>query len=322
MKQSITLGSCLTGIPGRVPYVREAIKLTLRAWLHWRQTRNWLRHLNANPLFGDLVKSCPRLILKIYRPYLSNTMTCQQRLRLLMAHYRFVFTQGMGPIVTQAARGHVVLATCSGKSGASYQIELRAISIFEREGELILQLTSGSQLIYSVAFSFFQSGRHPAVGIGAMQGPRGNDGLERIREATRDLHGLRPKNLLVRLVRQLGHDYGCKDLILVGNLNRTVCSATRQGRVHANYDAVWKEMGAQRRTDGNFQLACDSLAPPVMEEIASKKRSEARKRHETLQVIILAMRQQMNVLRSVQLAPPAKAAPAHYNNLPGALEAA
>ena len=286
MMPKITLRSCLAGIPGRVPYVREAIKLTLRSWLHRSSTRNWLRHLNSNPAFGELVASCPRLILKIYRPYLSNTMTCKQRLGLLMAHYHFVFMNGLGPIVTQAARGAVVLARFSGKSGAEYQIQLRAIDIFEREGDLILQLTCGGQLIYSVVFSFFQGEQAPVVGIGCMQGPRGEGGLELIREATRDLHGLRPKNLLVRLVRQLGHDFGCRKLILVGNRNRTVRSATRQGKVHADYDSVWQEMGARARANGDFELASENLPAPVMEDIPSKKRSEVRKRHAMLETLL------------------------------------
>ena len=286
MMPQITLRSCLAGIPGRVPYVREAIKLTLRSWLHRGSTRNWLRHLNSHPAFGELVAACPRLILKIYRPYLSNTMTCKQRLGLLMAHYRFVFNNGLGPIVTQAARGAVVLARFSGKSGTEYQIQLRAIDIFEREGDLILQLTGGGQLIYSVVFSFFQGEQAPVVGIGCMQGPRGEGGLELIREATRDLHGLRPKNLMVRLVRQLGHDFGCKELHLVGNRNRTVRSATRQGKVHADYDSVWQEMGARTRANGDFEIACENLPVPVMDDIPSKKRSEVRKRHAMLEALL------------------------------------
>ena len=311
MTPQITLRSCLAGIPGRVPYVREAIKLTLRAWLHRSSTRHWLRHLNSTPEFGALVAACPRLILKIYRPYLSNTMTCKQRLGLLMAHYRFVFTNGLGPIVTQAARGPVELASWTGKSGATYQIHLRAIEVFEREGDLILHLSSAGQLIYSVAFSFFQDERAPVVGIGCMQGPRGEGGLELIREATRDLHGLRPKNLLVRMVRQLGHDYGCQDLILVGNRNRTVRSATRQGRVHADYDSVWQEMGALPRPNGDFELACENLPAPVMEDIPSKKRSEARKRHALLESVLQTVQACLAAARgdSLAAAKPALTAP-------------
>jgi uncharacterized protein VirK/YbjX len=304
MKQTITLGSSLEGLGGGEKYKRQAVKVMLRGLLHWRQTRRWLQHLNANPIFSDLVRACPRLILKIYRPYLSKTLSCQQRLDVLIAHYRFVFAQGLGRLVSLAAREPVSLASVCGKSGRRYQIALRAVGILEREGELVLQLSDAEGVIYSAAFSFFFHGTVPAIGIGCIQGPRGDDGLERIREATRDLHGLRPKNLLVRLVRQLGYEYGCDQLILVGNGNRTVPSV-RDGRVFADYDALWQELGAEACPNGDFSLGCETLAALDLEAVASKKRSEARKRHALLEEMIAAVRASMAAPRLLPVAPAA-----------------
>ena len=289
MTQSITLASCLTGAPGGMSYVRESLKLRLRALLNQDQTRDWLALLNSHAMLRELAATCPRLIHKIYRPYLSNRLDCQQRLGVLMSHYRFVLQHGLAPAVSQAARAPLQLARFAGKSGTLYSIELRAVSAMEREGEMILQLRCGDALVYSLAFSFMADLRRSAVGIGCVQGPQGADGLELIRVATRDLHGLRPKNLMVRLVRQLGHDYGCQHLLLVGNDNRAVRQSVRKGLVLADYDALWLELGAVRRADGDYQLPCSALQAPVMEEIPSKKRSEARKRHELLEAIIDAV---------------------------------
>ncbi|CDG81608.1 VirK/YbjX family protein [Janthinobacterium agaricidamnosum] len=293
MTQSITIRSGLANTNG-FTYLRELIKLSVRAQLHRRQTRDWLALLNSQPLLSDLLKACPRLMYKIYRPYFSNSMSCAQRLGLLMAHYRFVADHGLGNIVRQAARAPLQLGSVAGKSGALYGIQLRTINAMEREGELILQLTHGVSVIYSVAFSFIGNGSGTDVGIGCLQGPNQGDTMGLVREATRDLHGMRPKSLMVRLVRQLGHDYGCQRLILVSNQNRTVHGATKKGLVHADYNELWQEMGAHLRADGDFELDCDNLAPPVMEEIASKKRSEARKRHETLCAIIDHVRSGLN----------------------------
>lgn len=323
MTQLITLRTCLTGTPKGLSYLRESVKLSLRALLQQRHTRNWLQLLNSHPLFGELVKARPRMIQKIYRPYLSNTMNCQQRLAAMVAHYRFVVKQGLGPLVAQAAQGPVQLLSLSGKSGAEYTVALRAIAPLEREGELVLQLLSGQDLVYSVAFSFLPSGQRLAVGIGCVQGPQGEDGLARIRECTRELHGLRPKNLMVRLVRQLGHDYGCQDMLLVGNDNRAVRRAARRGRVFADYDALWQELGAQRRDDGDFHLACEDLAPPLMEEIPSKKRSEVRKRHALLEGTVAALRARLEAARHDHLRlAPAPQDPAPLRGLDLELEAA
>jgi len=311
MTQLITLRSSLAGTPGGISYLRDAIKLKVRAALHRRQTRHWLQLLNSSPVLKDLVSASPRLIHKIYRPYLSNTMDCQARLTALTEHYRFIGRHGLGAIVTQAARGAVTLGAIAGKSGAVYHIGLRAINAMEREGELILQLSLGPALIYSLAFSFLTAEHRMCVGIGCVQGPQGADGLALVREATRDLHGLRPKNLMLRLARQIGFDYDCQALVLVGNRNRAVRQSAKKGLLFADYDALWLEMGAHARGNGDFELACEDLPAPVMEEIASKKRSEARKRHETLQAIIQAVRLSLGAAGAGAAAPaPAQAAPA------------
>lgn len=303
--QPITLRSGLAHTAGGMSRLRDTVKLSLRAFLNRQATYGWLQLLNSHPLFHELVRSNPRMVYKIYRPYLSNTFSCAQRLTLLQDHYRFVFRNGLGPLVARAARDAVALATVEGKSGLPYRLQLRAISPLEREGELVLQLMQGEALIYSVGFVFFFAERGMAVGIGCMQGPQGDDGLLRIKDATRELHGLRPKNLMVRLVRQLGYDYGCRELRLVGNANRPVHTAARKGKVFADYDTLWQEMDAQPRPDGDYQLQCEPLSAPDMAEIPSKKRSEYRKRHETLETLVAAVRASLQGTRMEAVASPA-----------------
>jgi hypothetical protein len=82
------------------------------------------------------------------------------------------------------------------------------------------------------------------------------------------------------LVRQLGHAYGCERMLMVSNRNRVIYKAIRNGRVLADYDQLWEELGARLRPDGDWELDCALVAAPDMENIPSKKRSEARKRHE------------------------------------------
>lgn len=286
---SVTLRACLSNTRSGFPYVKEWMKIAVRSSVHYRQTRRWLLLLNSNPFFREWVRVCPSLIHKIYRPYLTNAMRCHERLKAFMEHYDFVFAQGLAPLVTRAARSPVPLATFCGKSGESYTIRLRAIGTFDREGELVLQLMAQERLICSVAFFFFDSGHRPAIGIGCLQGPQAGEGLAWIRRATRDLHGLRPKSLMVSVVRQLGQDYGRKDLILVGNRNRVMRCAIRKGILFADYDQLWREMGATPRDDGDFQLSCEIIPSGNIEAIPSRKRSEARKRQELVRQISLML---------------------------------
>jgi len=263
-------------------WLREGAKLSLRAVLHPVATRAWIGFLNSDALFADLVAVRPRLVGKIYRPYQTNTISCLQRVASLIGHYRFVQRLGWGPLTLRAAVMPVEVAAITGKTGAQYGIELCAVEPMDREGELVLRLSCGDVLVYSCAFTFIQTAQDMQLGIGCMQGPRGGDGLEVIRAATRDLHGLRPKNLMIKLLSVLGHEVGCKQMRLVSNRNRVVLSAQRQGKVHANYDEFWLSCGATPASDGNFLLPCGAIEEPDLSRTASSKRSMARKRHETV----------------------------------------
>jgi uncharacterized protein VirK/YbjX len=87
---------------------------------------------------------------------------------------------------------------------------------------------------------------------------------------------------MVCLVRQLGFEYGCERLHLVSNRNRVIYKAIRHGRVLADYDLLWEELGAVKNAGGDYELDCAPVAAPDLEAIPSKKRSEARKRYELM----------------------------------------
>jgi len=276
--QRITLYTCLRHSPRGLSYFAKQIKLSARSVMHYRQTRRWLAYWNASPMHASLAQATPRLLQKIYRPYQSLRLRSEERMDLLVGHYNFIFQQGLAALVLQAAQSPLLLGSFSGKSGAVYEIRLSAIATLDREGELALDLCCDQRRLFSIAFTFHGGAQHPAIGVGCLQGPRGSDSQERVRHATRDMFGIRPKGLMVRLVREIGRAHGCKQLILVGNQNRVLFHQVRTGKILADYDDFWQEIGAERRADGEYQLSCQDIPQPNLLEIPSSKRSEARKR--------------------------------------------
>lgn len=276
--------SIRSGTHGRTSLarLRELIKLSWRSVLQPHATHGWLGLLNSDPVFRQLVAARPRLVGKVFRPYLSTTFNSAQRTSLLIGHYHSILRRGWGPLVLQAAGAGVELGVLPGKSGGVLKLMLRAVEPMEREGELGLQLMHNEAVVCSCAFVFIDGSAGFDVGVGCIQGPSSDAGLSIVREATRQLHGLRPKSLLIKLLCILGSRYGCDGMRLVGNGNRTVRGAIRKGKVHADYDAFWSECGAIRRNDGDYYMPCAALAPPDLLTIASSKRSGARHRHEVL----------------------------------------
>jgi uncharacterized protein VirK/YbjX len=279
---SITLDSAVPPHLSRLPRLRERLKIRVRALLHPLQTPGWLRLLNSHPAFSEYVRNCPRFLYKVYRPYISNALRPEDRLAAIRDHYGFVFRRGLGQVVARASLGAVVLAGVEGKSGLPYEIQLRTVNMFDREGELVLQLAQDGKIVYTVAYTVAPRAGRPAISIGCVQGGKTEDAREAIRLATRDLHGMRPKQLMVSLVRQLGFEYGCERLHMVSNRNRVIYKAIKHGRVLADYDLLWEELGALKNAGGDYELDCAALAAPDLEAIPSKKRSEARKRYEML----------------------------------------
>jgi hypothetical protein len=277
---SVTLRSAVPPHLAGFKSMRELAKIRLRAVLHPRQTPRWLHLLNAHPAFSEYVRNCPRFLYKVYRPYISHALNAAERLEAIRAHYDFMFRRGLRETLARASVGPVVLAETAGKSCLPYQVQLRTVNMFDREGELVLQLTQDDKALYTVAFTVAPRDGHLAISVGCIQGGKTEDAREAIRTATRELHGIRPKQLMATLVRQLGHEYGCERMVLVSNRNRVIYKAIRNGRVLADYDQLWTELGAQLRPDGDWELACVPVAAPDLDGIPSKKRSEARKRHE------------------------------------------
>lgn len=307
MQASISLYSGLRTELRGFKLLRESFKLLSRAAVYRRQTSAWLDLLNSHPLFAQMLPGCPRLVNKIYRHYLTTRLGCDERLDALQTHYQTVFDRGLAPLVARAALGSVEMCRLHSKDG-DYRLGLRAGSVLCREGELIFQLMHNDTLVYSIACAFMRDGFATVLAVGCLQGTPGAGAQDRVREATRALHGMRPKNLLMRVVRQFAFEHGCRQLLLVGNANRVVTTSMRKGKVHADYDALWLELGAARRPDGDFNLTGEALPALDLTEIVSKKRSEAKKRHEMLSTALDDIRAQIS--RSQLALTPLRLAPA------------
>lgn len=283
------LRSSLRGRRGRWRRTRDYVKLLWRALYHRRQSRRWIGFLNATPFAREVLRLNCRLIRKIYSPYQTRARSCQDRLDALIAHHELLLRHGLDGLAVEAMKTQVPLGAFSGKSESMYTIRLSAAVRHETEGEMALLLYAGEQVVYSLVFTICGLDRRPAIMVGALQGPsRVADGLGLIQQITRDLHGLRPKNLMIRCIQKLAQDLGCDNLLLVGNRNRVIDYAIRKGHLHADYDQFWLELGARERGDGDFILPC-AIAPLDLEAIPSKKRAEARRRAALLDQALSAL---------------------------------
>lgn len=257
---------------------KDRAKILIGSLLHPKQTQRWTQFISENEILHDKLGQFPFAHSKIYRPYLSTRLSCAKRVDVLIDHYRFLSEFGLADWVRQASQEPVLLAQLECKSGAPMLLELSAIHEGHREGELCLRLVYKGEYIFAASLVFFRQDGEPCLMLGRLQGKASEAAREAVREATRDLFSTRPAGLLVLAARHLAHLLGCPQLLLVSNVNRISINLWRRWHITSNYDQMWTEMEAQARPDGNYQLP--SLAAPYIdiEAMASKKRSEGRKK--------------------------------------------
>jgi hypothetical protein len=269
---SVTLDSAVPHL-SRLPLLRERIKIRVRALLHPLQTPAWLRLLNSHPAFSEYVRNCPRFLYKVYRPYIS------QALIRTTAWRRSRPTTSSSSAAASASGG--ARQPGAGGAGVLRGQERPALRDPAAHGEHVrprgragAAAGAGRQGDLHGRLHGRAARRPPAISIGCVQGGKLDDAREAIRLATRDLHGMRPKQLMVSLVRQLGFEYGCERLHLVSNRNRVIYKAIKHGRVLADYDLLWEELGAVKNFSGDYELDCTAMAAPDLESI--RRRSARR----------------------------------------------
>ena len=295
------------------------LKAALGALFFPRQRTRWQAFLDSMPGLGSLAQMHPCLRFKIYRPYASRQLGCAARLALLEGHYRFLWQAGARALVERAARQPLVLAAFAGKDGALYRLQLTAIHDSYREGELCLRLTRDGLPLYLASFLFLPRADGVSLQLGALQGLRSEAGRLAVREATRALHGCRPKNLMVTALRDVGDFFACNNVFLISNDNRIALNARRRRHIAADYDQAWQELHALRMRDGNYYLPCAAYRAPDLAAVPSKKRADARRRGELLQCMTNDMRAQLAALLHAPAAMPST--PSCQNSHPGGEDA-
>lgn len=289
-------------VPQPAPSRRQGhrLKAALGAIVFPVQRVRWQAFISTTPGLAALEQAHPSLLYKIYRPYASRQFGCAARVDLLCGHYRFLWQAGARPLVEHAARRALVLAAIEGKDGATYRLQLTAIRDSHREGELCLRLTRDGVPLYLASFLFRPQPGGAVIQLGALQGLRSPAGAPAVKEATRALHGCRPKNLMVAALRDLGDLFGCGQLDLVSNANRIALNWRRRWHISCDYDLAWRELHALPACGGNFRLPCGPCRMPDLALVPSKKRADARRRGAMLVQLAADMRWQVTALLHAQ----------------------
>jgi uncharacterized protein VirK/YbjX len=233
------------------------LRALLAPWVAWR----WRDH--AHVLYRDHGGALPnaRVLSKPLHGYLRRGLTPGARLRLLVDHYHWFRRSFDADCLRRLCAGEPLeLAILSGRRSSAFRLYLANSTTVQtqREGECTICLAREGEVapLSRLTFTFMTVEGRLALAIGGLQGPSHGHKREVV-QATRDLHGLRPKDATLLAARAIAKALGA-----------SVHAVSDGAHVHrrlpdhlklSSYDAYWTERGATE--GGPLGFILPPLAP-------------------------------------------------------------
>lgn len=235
----------------------EAAKYLVRALCLPVMHAEYLRFVQGHARMCAFRRRDPRLLERHLHRFVNQRWNRRDRLRALRSHYPFALSK-LPAVLFDAVyvEGGVPLGLLPLKDGRELVLSLRPPIHKGCEGELGIQLEEpGGRTLYRIVFTVIDGGR--TLAIGCLQGPGGADARDAVRELTRQMHGLRPKQLMLSLACAFARHVGIDRVVGVATEAHPL-SRRRGDLFQADYDAFWLEQhGVAEPASGWFALPID-----------------------------------------------------------------
>jgi hypothetical protein len=218
------------------------LRALLAPWVAWR----WRDH--AYVLYRNHGAALPnaRVLSKPLHGYLRRGLTPGARLRLLVDHYCW-FGRSFDPeCLRRLCAGETLeLAVLSGRRSSTFRLYLANSTAVQtqREGECTICLAREGEPtpLSRLTFTLITDEGRPGLAIGGLQGPSHGHKREVVR-ATRDLHGLRPKDATLLAARAIAEALGGARVHAVSDAAHVHRRLPDHLKL-SSYDAYWTERG-------------------------------------------------------------------------------
>lgn len=244
---------------------------------------NSILHGAAHRHFRRAVQERPEILGVLVWPYVDSRWSFSDRIGAIEQH--FASLDGPRRLLDFPACKTVELIRFPDVNDALSLVFDKPISSV-REGQVSLSLLHGEQRIYTAAFTIgLNSGQRVAY-VGAIQGLAEPNVLELYKLLTKQFHGMRPRDLLIELLKVCCAAMDIKKVLFVADQYRHHRSSYFRQRedLLTSYDEVWKDRGASQRADGFFEADAEP-ARKTLESVPSSKRALYRKRYALMDIV-------------------------------------
>lgn len=261
-------------------------KFWLRMLRHRTIFRELMASIDGNPLLQAAVMRRRTLLTKPFRAYVTTHYSIHQRFTHLMNHYCLQESLLGLELSHRVLKGVGLRLAGLSVNDTEVDLVLGYRGMHDREGELMLMLLDSAtdKRLYSTALSLMEDAKgEPVLCVGTLQGNR--DQGDWVKGFARRYHGLRPQAFMLGTVQMLAKQWSCKRVAVVDNDHHVYRARKHTARKRSfDLDLLVSELGGE--SDGQGWLWLDSDQPRrPLEQIASKKRSQYRKRYAWLDEI-------------------------------------
>jgi uncharacterized protein VirK/YbjX len=270
--------------PGAAPVGwRRTVSHFARCVAHLGSFRDWYGNASRPELQRTLALR-PSLVNCVVHPYLDIEWGAERKLAVVAEHYRLL----TGPLafLSFPPNEERLLAELAVPEQGVF-VGLDKPGGYEHEGEVCFHLSSAGLRLYTISFTLGEPGGVLTAYVGGLQGVGGRvDALALYRDLTHRLHGLRPRDLLVVAFRLFCEAIGVQRILAISDRARVSTSPYFENsvRVHASYDEIWLENGAEPAAEGFFLLV-PGFTPRGSDDIPARKRALYRRRYALLDTL-------------------------------------
>lgn len=235
-----------------------------------------LQHVGRQSPLGQLLAERPETIGNLIWPYQCAAWDAKTRFARISAHLEAIEKL---PGLKVEGDEKVILADLTSLSPDTF-VMIDYSPWLAREGHLTLSLFKGDFRAFTIAFSL-SNWPQTELFIGGIQGRNDDRILDMYRDFTKEFHGVRPRDLMLELLRLFALRIGVQHIYAVADDHKISRHAYfgKKGTVGLNYDDVWVERGGSRIAPTHFELPL-SRTRRDLNEVAAKKRSMYRRRYE------------------------------------------
>ncbi|OOF60434.1 VirK/YbjX family protein [Rodentibacter pneumotropicus] len=254
--------------------VREKLRYYAYTFLYQKQCQQFIEFLNTNSQWQQLFTQDYYRFNPLLTTYCDKRFSAQQRLMAITQNLQLAEEKWGAAFCTRLLDDQSILLSQLTED-LSLNLSLNFIDPFE--GYFAINIRNqNNERIYDASFTFLSPNK---LLVASMQGPRHGNTQELIKQATKDLHGIRPMFMLMHAFRELAKHWQC-DLVGIPHKFQGKYRLSARSKILFNYDEFWQENQGIYQ-DLYWQLPLDIERKPL-EEIASKKRSMYRKRYDML----------------------------------------